>query len=73
MFDDTTPHAVQVENLPHDREPSSLRAAGRLTEALTQKLLALDAVEVDAGNRAARRAEIERINNLCEQLEARKS
>jgi len=58
--------------LPAGGGPEAARAAARLAEALTQKLLALDAVEVGAAHRGARRAEIDRINRLCEALEARR-
>ena len=63
----------QANRLPTQPGPEAARAAARLTEALTQKLLALDAVQVDPAHRVARRAEIDRINRLCEELEARKS
>ncbi|KAK9837169.1 hypothetical protein WJX81_008052 [Elliptochloris bilobata] len=63
---------AEVKRLPPDPGQEAARAAARLNEALTQKLLALDAVQVDPMHRAARRAEINRINRLCEQLEARK-
>ena len=65
-------HAAQVNQLPPHLGPEAAKAAARLTEALTQKLLALDAVQVDLAHRGARRAEIDRINRLCEQLEARR-
>lgn len=66
-------HAGQVKRLPAQLGPEAAKAAARLTEALTQKLLALDAVQVDPAHRGARRAEIDRINRLCEELEARKA
>ena len=57
------------------RPPGALRAAAGLIEALTQKLLALDniAVDGDPGVRQARKAQIVRINSLCDALEAGKS
>ena len=65
-------HAAPGESAAAQPGPEAARAAARLTEALTQKLLALDAVQVDPAHRVARRAEIDRINRLCEELEARK-
>lgn len=62
-----------MNRLPTHPGPEAVKAAARMTEALTQKLLALDAVQVDSAHRGARRAEIDRINRLCEELEARKS
>ena len=64
--------AAQVKWLPADPGPEAAKAAARLTEQLTQKLLALDAMQVDPAHRSARRAEIDRINCLCEELEASK-
>lgn len=59
---------------PQDGAPGS-RAALGLIEILTQKLLALDNVSVEGDQevRQKRKAEINRINQLCDSLENHRS
>jgi hypothetical protein len=51
--------------------PDAAKAALALSELLTQRLIALDGVEVDGDRelRAARKAEINRVNGLCDALD----
>lgn len=53
---------MQVAHLPKDTEVS--KEAVKLAEVLTQKLLALDGVDVTTETRQLRKAQINRINLL---------
>ena len=66
--------AKEVLRQQQDAGTGSKVAAG-LIEALTQKLLALDNVHVDGDQevRLKRKAEINRINQLCDGLETHRT
>jgi hypothetical protein len=56
---------------PPPPPPDQAKAALRVSELLTQRLLALDDVDVhgDPGLRAERKAQINRANGLCDALD----
>lgn len=57
------------------QQDAGSKVAAGLIEALTQKLLSLDNVQVDGDQevRQKRKAEINRINQLCDSLETHRT
>lgn len=65
--------AQQAQQLQQQPPAVSHKAALLLGEALTQKLIQLDNVQVTGDARMLRKAEINRVNAMCDQMEVIKS